>query len=100
MEEKTARAIAEGRALVREIMKDADTVGDPFIDPDARAEDDGPGPWFMAGFDGECSRGCGGISEGDTIRADGDGGWECRDCVDEDEASAESAENEYRAGLR
>lgn len=45
-------------------------------------EDDTPGPWFLAGFDGECSRGYHGIDVGDTIRADGEGEWECQHCVD------------------
>ena len=58
-------------------------IGDPFIDPDTddtRREDE-PGDWFIAGFDGECSRGGEKIIASDTIRADGDGGWECRECV-------------------
>jgi hypothetical protein len=45
---------------------------------DTRREDE-PGDWVIAGFEGECSRG-GGIFVGNaTIRADGDGGWECRE---------------------
>jgi hypothetical protein len=51
---------------------------------DTRREDE-PGDWVVADFDGECSRNvlCY-IFPGDTIRADGDGGWECRECVDSD----------------
>lgn len=38
---------------------------------------DGPGPWFMAGYGGECDS-CGAdYDAGDEIRADGSGGWEC-----------------------
>lgn len=39
-----------------------------------------PGPWFAARWDGECS-GCGDpINVGDTIRADGEGGYELWGC--------------------
>jgi hypothetical protein len=55
-----------------------------------------PGPWFTAGFDTPCSRGfCGGITEGDTIRADGvkENSWECQPCVElESEAAASPLE--------
>ena len=38
------------------------------------------GPWFTAGYGSECD-GCGdGIRAGDTIRADGQGGYLCSDC--------------------
>lgn len=38
------------------------------------------GPWFYAAYRGLCSR-CGSpIEPGEKIRADGDGGWECREC--------------------
>lgn len=43
-----------------------------------------PGPWFIAGYDGECDRGDHEIDEGDEIRADGEGGWECRLCIEND----------------
>jgi hypothetical protein len=43
-----------------------------------------PGPWVTAGFVSECSYGDM-IDEGDTIRADGDGGWEHSTCVERDE---------------
>lgn len=43
---------------------------------------DGPGPWFTASYPGECAS-CGdAFDEGDTIRADGDGGYECEGCED------------------
>lgn len=44
--------------------------------------DDRPelGPPFPARYDGECS-GCGDdFAAGDTIRADGQGGWLCETC--------------------
>jgi hypothetical protein len=38
------------------------------------------GPWFAARFDSECDD-CGGdITEGDRIRADGEGGYVCESC--------------------
>lgn len=41
-----------------------------------------PGPWFTASYGGSCAS-CGDqIEEGDTIRADGAGGWECENCED------------------
>lgn len=51
-----------------------------------------PGPWFAAGCAGDvCSRGGEPICAGDAIRADGNGGWECRDCVNEDTAHNDNA---------
>ena len=42
----------------------------------------GPGPWFIAARPGACSC-CGdSFDEGDTIRADGWGSWECENCED------------------
>lgn len=64
---------------------------------DIRREGD-PSDWFIADFDGECSRG---RHEFDTrypdgtattIRADGNGGWECWECVEEDEVRVEQWE--------
>jgi hypothetical protein len=46
----------------------------------AALQDDGPGPWFEATFPGECSSGGCDIEPGDQIRADGSGGWECKEC--------------------
>lgn len=40
----------------------------------------GPGPWFPAQFDGECSSCDGALWAGEDIRADGSGGWEGRCC--------------------
>jgi hypothetical protein len=67
-------------------------------DTDDTRRDDEPGDWIVAGFEGECSRG-GGIFVGNaTIRADGDGGWECRECVlDDENAYFEMVEENRRA---
>jgi hypothetical protein len=40
---------------------------------------DRPGPWFPAAFAGECGTCFMEFEEGDTIRADGEGGWEAQD---------------------
>jgi hypothetical protein len=40
-----------------------------------------PGPWFHAAFPGICEKGGEGFEKGDTIRADGQGGYECHGCV-------------------
>ena len=48
-------------------------------------EDNKPGPWFIAGYDSDDASCCAEtISEGDTIRADGYGGYEHEDCVVDD----------------
>lgn len=43
------------------------------------------GPWFPANYDGECSGPMCGVQffQGDMIRADGEGGWEGRDCFED-----------------
>lgn len=43
------------------------------------------GPWFIASYPGECSGwGCGmPFMDGDTIRADGEGGWEAQECYED-----------------
>jgi len=43
------------------------------------------GPWFGAMYDGRCSVNECQIHEGDRIRADGEGGYECEDCGDFDD---------------
>jgi len=40
------------------------------------------GPWFGAMYDGKCASCEDSIFEGDRIRADGEGGYECEDCGD------------------
>lgn len=42
--------------------------------------DSSKGPWFSAMYSGECSAGYCVIEEGDWIRADGQGGYECENC--------------------
>ena len=51
------------------------------------AHREGSGPWFIAAYNGSCS-GCGeDIAPDDEIRADGDGGWERRECCGEYETA-------------
>src|SRR5688500_5270820 len=51
----------------------------------------GKGPWFSAKYASECAGCCGAICEGDTIRANGQGGYECEDCAEEVEVRQERA---------
>lgn len=44
-----------------------------------------PGNWFLAGYDSPCEYGDQ-IQEDDTIRADGFGGWEHKECAEAGEA--------------
>jgi hypothetical protein len=60
---------------------------DFFADPAPARPEPGPGPWFESMYDGQCSRGGEYFGAGATIRADGDGEWECQTCVEEDEGS-------------
>jgi hypothetical protein len=69
--------------------RDVPNDGDPFIEADDTRREDEPGDWFVADFDGECSRGGEKFGASVTIRANGEGGWECRECVDEDDFKAE-----------
>jgi hypothetical protein len=42
------------------------------------------GPWLAAIYDSECDN-CGAdICGGDQIRSDGEGGWLCEECGEED----------------
>lgn len=43
------------------------------------------GPWFIAAYYSECADCSTDIEPGDEIRADGDGGYLCRECGDEAE---------------
>lgn len=52
-----------------------------------------PGPWFDAQFPGICERGGEGFEAGEEIRADGEGGYECRECVNDDERTIRAMEN-------
>lgn len=44
-----------------------------------------PGPWVTARFDGDCDE-CGAMifAFADRIRSDGEGGWLCEECGDDD----------------
>lgn len=56
---------------------------DPFDDLTETAA-----PWFTAGFDGDPASCCGSVVlEGETIRADGEGGWEHESCIEDQEWS-------------
>jgi hypothetical protein len=68
MSEKTP-AVSDPAPTVEE------TTGDDMADK---------GPWFGAMYDGRCSVSECEIAEGDRIRADGYGGYECEDCGDDD----------------
>lgn len=65
-----------------------DTMDDAFDDPtplnsgpdNHGLADPEKGPWFGALYDGRCSVNECPITEGDRIRADGLGGYECEDC--------------------
>lgn len=46
-----------------------------------------PGPLFEARYEGECDTCAFGFTEGDMIRADGSGGWECEHCAEMDPKS-------------
>lgn len=54
------------------------------FDVDNDQPDDGPGPWFEARYGGECSNCFAGFTPGDIIRADGQGGYELRECCGDD----------------
>ena len=51
-----------------------------MADTDRGAYEGEKGPWFGAMYDGECAAGDCAIFEGDRIRADGRGGYECETC--------------------
>lgn len=53
-------------------------------DPDP-SEDTGRGRWFYASYDGDCDVCLVHYDEGDEIRADGDGGWQGKECCGEEE---------------
>lgn len=63
----------------------APTVDETTTQGDDVAE---KGPWFGAMYDGRCSVNECRIEEGDRIRADGEGGYECEDCGDDTSVAA------------
>lgn len=69
---------------------------DHFGPGDTRNSWNLPGPWFDAMFNGgECSR-CGDrIEEGEEIRADGEGSYEHRECVIDEEGEPEEPEDPF-----
>lgn len=62
-------------------MQDGASV---FSDPSIVNQNE-PGNWFIAGYISGCEYGDQ-IQEDDTIRADGFGGWEHRECVESGQA--------------
>ena len=87
-------AVAEGRN--HEVMADwckhdidvsvsrCGSCTPPAQDPDAPPRLPGmTGPWFPARHPGHCDQCDEGIAEGDLIRADGEGGWQCESCAPE-----------------
>jgi hypothetical protein len=54
------------------------------------------GPWFGAMYDGRCSSCEDSFAEGDRIRADGQGGYECEACGDDDLSNLAPETNTYR----
>ena len=74
-------------ALILHPMSDpAPTVEETTTQGDDVAE---KGPWFGAVYEGRCSVSECQIEEGDRIRADGEGGYECEDCGGEYEDGSE-----------
>ncbi len=76
-----------GRPCVPVVVSEAA----PTVEPqDDKAEEDmndaDKGAWFGAMYDGKCSVNECRIYEGDRIRADGKGGYECEDCGAFDDA--------------
>jgi hypothetical protein len=93
-------------------VEETTTQGDD-VNPDAEAELDevqdqidyerrvtygeDKGPWFGAMYEGRCSVSECLISEGDRIRADGQGGYECEDCGDLLEGIPATVKSDWRA---
>lgn len=70
-------ALSKGRAQMN-------SYDDAHLEDGFDFPDDEP-PLIVAVFNGKCST-CGDrISIGDTIRANGHGGWECQDCIADDQ---------------
>lgn len=89
--------INEGRSEVvsaNELMFGTDDGDDPQYEPGV------PGPWFLAGFGSPCSQGDW-IVDGETIRADGDGGWQHQTCTgDEPMGGWDAVHNQDGYGAR
>jgi hypothetical protein len=78
------------RVHMNQIVKGTHVCRDHVQDTDDTRREDELGDWFIADFNGECSRGGGMFLAGSTIRADGDGGWECQACVEFDQQVEEA----------
>ena len=70
----------EGSLASEEYNASVADVAAPALGP--REQLGEKGPWFGAMYDGLCSVNECVIAEGDRIRADGEGGYECEDCGD------------------
>lgn len=72
---------------------------DDFLNGGGEPEDDGTlqrGNWFESRYDGECGQCFERFLEEDEIRADGEGGWQGRDCcgqAEDDEGGVSGQEN-------
>lgn len=59
-------------------------------------EKPGKGPWFGASYESDCD-GCGNrVFEGDQIRADGQGGWECEEWCGQDDPAEPATTGPHR----
>lgn len=96
-----AAAVLAAEVPAAEVPEQRTEESDPWTDPTPtpradntyavpEAERPAKGPWFGAQYAGDCDT-CGSpFDEGDMIRADGDGGWECESwCGQDDPAEAE-----------
>lgn len=76
----------DGEDLTEAYSPQEPFTGDPFTTPTKQPDPfDRPGPWFPAGYEQECDTCGGAIFQGDEIRADGQGGYECRANCEQDE---------------
>lgn len=86
-------------------VEETTTQGDDVNDTDQAKLDDAfgesfggdKGPWFGAMYEGRCSVSECLISEGDRIRADGQGGYECEDCGDLLEGIPATVKSDWQA---
>jgi hypothetical protein len=61
------------------------TDAEAFLTGDSDPEPERRAAWFSSRYDGDCSNCSRHFDSGDEIRADGDGGWEARECCGEDD---------------
>jgi len=81
---KCVSAVSDPAPTVEETTQgdDVNEIPEPHDAAKAAAQAPEKGPWFGAMYEGRCSVGECRIEEGDRIRADGEGGYECEDCGD------------------